>query len=215
MIKRLEAGVPFPDISEIEDGYIAYGGDLSPTRLEEAYLRGIFPYYAFRYTDILWSCPLDRFVIFPSEIHVSHSMRTLINGGQFRVTFNQYFTDVIIGCAVAGGRIAEDMAWLGEDMINAYMALHNEGKAESVEVWDEAGELIGGLYGVSLRGCFFGESMFSLRPNASKLALVSLAQRMRSEGGKMIDCQYETPHLLSMGGRHIGYGEYIKIINEP
>lgn len=142
-------------------------------------------------------------------------MRTLINGGRFRVTFNQDFTDVIVGCAVAGGRIVEDMAWLGEDMINAYMALYDEGKAESVEVWDEAGELIGGLYGVSLRGCFFGESMFSLRPNASKLALVSLVQRMRSEGGKMIDCQYETPHLLSMGGRHIGYGEYIKIINEP
>lgn len=213
MLKRLEPGEPFPDVSEIEDGYIAYGGELTTERLEEAYLRGIFPYYAFRHTDILWSCPLDRFVIFPPEIHVSHSMRTLINGGRFRVTHNEDFVNVIVGCAVAEGRIVSDMAWLGDDMINAYVALHDAGKAESVEVWDEAGELVGGLYGVSLRGCFFGESMFSLRPSASKLALISLAQKMELEGGKMIDCQYETPHLLSMGGRHISYAEYIGIIN--
>lgn len=214
MLKYLVEGEPFPPVEVVDDqGLIAYGGDLSVERLVDAYGRGIFPFFAFRYEPIVWACPLDRFVIFPDEIHVSHSMRTLLNSGRYRVTFNENFRAVIVNCAVAQDRYDDDYAWLGEDMVSAYCALNEHGLAESVEVWDGE-ELVGGLYGVTLRGCFFGESMFSLAPSASKVALISLARRMAESGGKMIDCQYETPHRLTMGGRHISYDEYMEIVNK-
>ncbi|MBQ2321583.1 MAG: leucyl/phenylalanyl-tRNA--protein transferase [Bacteroidales bacterium] len=211
MPRELKDGQPFPPVEEVEDGFIAYGGDLSAERLIEAYSRGILPYYSFRHEPIEWACPLDRFVIFPSEIHVSHSMRALLNSGRYQVTFNENFVDVIFNCSMAQGRYEEEFAWLGDDMIMAYINLHRLGKAESVEVW-EGEKLVGGLYGVTLKGCFFGESMFSYAPSASKVALISLARRMEANGGKMIDCQYETPHLLTMGGRHIGYEEYMEVL---
>lgn len=218
MLKQLIGNEPFPDPRDSDDpddefNYIAYGGDLSVGRLTEAYSKGIFPYFDVSQPVALWCCPLDRFVIFPSEIHVSHSMRTLLNSGRYAVTFNEDFRGVILGCALADGRLQEeDGAWLGPRMIDAYVALHDAGRAQSVEVWKD-GRLAGGLYGVTLHGCFFGESMFSLVPSASKVALINLARKMESEGGKMIDCQFETPHLLSMGGRHISYEEYLGVIS--
>lgn len=156
---------------------------------------------------------MDRFVIFPEKIHISHSMRTLINHGTYSVTFNKDFNAVITGCSRADGRYAQEGAWLGSDMIDAYKRLHEQGFAASVEVWNGS-ELAGGLYGVSIGRSFFGESMFSLQPSASKLALIYLAQLLQKYGGNLIDCQFETPHLKSMGGEHIPYDDYMRIIQQ-
>lgn len=193
-----------------DDGLLAFGGDLSIDRLILAYSHGILPWYSFRDKIIMWWCPLKRFVIFPNEIHISHSMRTLINKNRYTITINRDFDGVIHGCSEK--RIDEDGAWLGEDMIKAYTELHNQNLAASVEVWD-GDNLVGGLYGVTLGKCFFGESMFSRVPNASKLALIYLAKVFGKHGGVMIDCQLETAHLKSMGGRYISYDEYMKYVN--
>jgi len=197
-----------------DDGLIAVGGDLSVDRLLLAYSNGIFPWYGFREEpEIMWFCPLDRFVIFPDKIHISHSMRTLINHRTYNVTINNDFDDVIEGCSRVDGRYDNTGAWLGKDMIAAYKRLHDQGFAASVEVW-KGSELAGGLYGVTIGRSFFGESMFSLQPSASKLALIALAKMMQQVGGNLVDCQFETPHLKTMGGEHIGYDEYMKIISE-
>ena len=205
---------PNPLLGE-PDGLFAYGGDLSVDRLLLAYSNGIFPWYSFRdQEDILWYCPMRRFVIFPDEIHVSHSMRTFFNrhGDRYECSFDEDFDAVIHACSRL--RIDEEGAWLGDAMISAYTELHRQGFAHSVEVWDnETDRLVGGLYGVGIGACFFGESMFSLMPNGSKVALIHLARFMADNGGKLIDCQMETPHLKSMGGRYISYEEYMGIIN--
>lgn len=195
-----------------EDGLVAIGGDLSPERLVLAYSNGFFPWYAYQMErEPHWYCPLDRYVIFPSEIHVSHSMRQLLKQQKYEVTFNQDFDGVIRGCSVAQGRNEENGAWLGPDIIEAFSRLHRLGCAASVEVWEQR-RLVGGLYGVTLRNAFFGESMFSLVPNVSKLALINLATAMEQTGGSLIDCQFETPLFRSMGGRHISYDEYMKLL---
>lgn len=218
-----EFDFPFPDPKGVPqckwepDGMIALGGDLSPERLVAAYSVGAFPWTSFRDLDVppakprtwlnmlRWYCPYDRFVIFPGEIHVSHSMRTLMNSGKYECTFDTDFSHVISGCSQL--RIMMDGAWLGPQMVEAYTRLHRMGVAHSVEVWWKDA-LVGGLYGVALGNAFFGESMFSLAPSASKLALIALSEHMKQRGGALIDCQFETPHLLSMGGRHIPYPEY-------
>ena len=204
----------FPDPHMAEpDGLLCVGGDLNPERLILAYSHGIFPWFSFRdWDEPQWFCPMQRFVLFPEEIHVSHSMRTLINKQQYRVSINGDFDGVIHGCSQAQGRVDMDGAWLGEDIINAYTELHRRGFAASVEVWNEKDRLVGGLYGVTINGCFMGESMFSLVPSASKLALIGLAYHMQDLGWKMIDCQLETPHLRSMGARFIPYDEYMEIL---
>ena len=157
--------------------------------------------------------PLAALRHFPDEIHISHSMRQLIYKERYQVTINRDFEGVIQGCATAQNRNREEGAWLGPAMIEAYTEMHRQGFAVSVEVWD-GDSLVGGLYGISLGSSFFGESMFSLVPNASKLALIHLACVMDERGGRMIDCQFETPHLRSMGARYISYQEYISILNE-
>ena len=201
--------LPDPHYGE-DDGCIAVGGDLSVDRLLLAYSNGIFPWYAYRYDEPVWYCPMQRFVIFPDEIHVSHSMRTLLNKGQYRLSINEDFDRVIETCSQL--RIDEEGAWLGPQMVKAYKELHRQGFAASVEVWEDK-SFVGGLYGVSIGKAFFGESMCSLVPNASKLALIHLARTLQQRGGKLIDCQFETPHLKSMGGREISYDEYMKIIS--
>lgn len=218
MVCRLDNKLWFPDPHYGEDdGCIAVGGDLGVDRLLLAYSNGIFPWYAFRYDEPVWYCPMQRFVIFPNEIHVSHSMRTLLNKGQYRLSINEDFDRVIETCSQL--RIDEEGAWLGPQMVEAYKELHRQGFAASVEVWEKPGSLpqkekfVGGLYGVALGRAFFGESMCSLVPNASKLALIHLARTLQERGGKLIDCQFETPHLKSMGGREISYDEYMKIIS--
>ena len=200
MIFQIDESTPYPTFpdprSGDEDGLFAVGGDLSIDRLLLAYCHGIFPWYSFRdQPDILWYCPMQRFVIFPEEIHVSHSMRTLINKDQYSYSINEAFDDVIAQCSKL--RIEQDGAWLGDDMIKAYTELHRQGFASSVEVWDDATDQLVGLV-----------------PSASKLALIYLARFMQRKGMKLIDCQLETPHLRSMGGRFISYDDYLKIIND-
>lgn len=212
MVFQLTDEIAFPDPHYGEpDGFLAVGGDLSIDRLILAYSNGIFPWYAFREGVIQWWCPMERFVIFPDEIHISHSMRTFIRKGEYDLSVNQAFHEVIRACG--GQRMNMEGAWLGEDMIAAYIRLHEQNFAASVEVW-EGERLVGGLYGVTLGRCFFGESMFSLVPNASKLALIYLAQVFRENGGELIDCQFETPHLKSMGGRYISYEEYMEYLRK-
>lgn len=209
---------PDPHYGE-EDGLIAVGGDLRPERLAFAYSNGIFPWYGFKENeDILWWCPLRRFVIFPEEIHISHSMKQLINKGTYETTLNQAFDEVIENCSRVDGRNNQAGAWLGDDMIKAYREMYDLDMAASIEVWEktpegERGRLVGGLYGINIGNNFFGESMFSLVPNASKLALIYLATLMKQLGG-IIDCQLETDHLKSMGGRYISYDEYMEILNK-
>ena len=166
---------------------------------------------------------MQRFVIFPDEIHISHSMRTMMNKGKYRVAIGEAFDLVIGTCGQL--RIHDDCAWLGPDMVKAYTELYRQGLATSVAVFEKLDKpiplsggksitekFVGGLYGVTIGNSFFGESMCSLVPSASKLALIHLAQVMQKTGGKLIDCQLETPHLKTMGGRYIPYDEYIKII---
>jgi len=211
MVFGLNDDISFPNPRYGDpDGLLAINGDLSPERLLLAYSHGIFPWYSFRDGLIQWWCPMNRFVIFPNEIHISHSMRTLLNKERYECTINADFEQVIKNCGKL--RIEEPGAWLGPDMEKAYTRLHILGFASSVEVWEEE-KLVGGLYGVTLGKCFFGESMFSLVPNGSKIALIHLAQTMEDLGGVMIDCQFETPHLKSMGGRHISYDEYMNYVN--
>ena len=208
---------PDPHLGE-EDGLVAVGGDLSVDRLLLAYSNGFFPWFSFRNREEpLWYCPLQRFVIFPREIHVSHSMRQLFRQDRYRITLNKDFDGVIRGCATAQNRNEEDGAWLGPNIIEAYTELHRQGFAASVEAWEKQesdDRLVGGLYGVNLGRAFFGESMFSLVPSASKLALIYLARMFEMLGGVMIDCQFETPHLRSMGGRYIPYEDYIALIRK-
>lgn len=205
-------GFPDPHLGE-EDGLLAVGGDLTPEWLLTAYSYGIFPWYGFKEReDIMWWCPMNRFVIFPSEIHISHSMRQLMKKGTYRVSINEAFDEVILGCSKAQNRYEQEGAWLGHDMMKAYKELYRLNYAASIEVWEDE-KLVGGLYGVNIGRNFFGESMFSLVPSASKLALIHLASIMADSGG-IIDCQLETPHLKSMGGRIIPYEEYMEILNK-
>lgn len=214
MIFQLNKSITFPDPHLAEDdGLFAVGGDLSVDRLLLAYSNGIFPWYSFRdQPQILWYCPMKRFVIFPDKIHISHSMRTLLNKDEYSVSINNDFDGVINNCSKL--RYDEEGAWLGKDMIKAYTELYRQGFAASVEVWDKEGKLVGGLYGVTIGPAFFGESMFSLVPSASKIALIFLAKYFQQYGGKLIDCQFETPHLKSMGGEYISYDEYMDIIRQ-
>ena len=212
MVFRLDNQIVFPDPHLGEpDGLLAVGGDLSAERLLLAYSNGIFPWYSFRHEDILWFCPMERFVIFPDKVKISHSMRNLMNHHTFKYSVNKDFSAVINRCSTVNDRNKLAGAWLGPDMIAAYQHLHNIGFATSIEVWHD-GQLAGGLYGVTIGHSFFGESMFSLEPNASKAALIYLAQTMAAHDGRLIDCQFETEHLKSMGGEKIGYDEYLRII---
>ena len=201
---------PNPHYGE-EDGLLAIGGDLCVDRLLLAYSHGIFPWYSFDFGEPRWYCPLNRFVIFPKEIHISHSMRTLINKKQYRISIGEAFDGVLRGCQTVNNRDKIPGAWLGPNIIEAYTRLHILGFATSVEVWD-VDTLVGGLYGVMINNCFIGESMFSLVPSASKLALIHLAHLYEPLENSFIDCQFETPHLKSMGGRYISYEEYMNIL---
>ena len=221
MVWQLDDELWFPNPRWGEDdGLVAIGGDLSVERLILAYSNGFFPWYAYQMeSEPHWYCPLDRYVIFPHDIHISHSMKQLLKQHKYEVTVNEDFEGVINGCSKAQGRNEENGAWLGPDIIEAFTRLNRRGYAASVEVWESADtaqrrRLVGGLYGVTLRNAFFGESMFSLVPNASKLALIYLAKAMETTGGHFIDCQFETPLFKSMGGRYITYDEYMKLLED-
>lgn len=195
-----------PPAGAEEDGLLAVGGDLSAQRLLLAYSNGIFPWFN-EDTEILWWCPKKRFVIFPKEIQISRSMKKFMKKTNLTVTMNRDFDGVIESYRKL--REENEGTWITDGMEHAYKALHELGYAASVEVYD--GEhLVGGLYGVVIGRCFFGESMFSLVPNASKLALICLAKRLQELGFYFIDCQFHTEHLERMGGRYISYEEYMQ-----
>lgn len=211
MIFDLSRTTEFPDPRfGHPSGLYAVGGDLSPERLIKAYPRGIFPWYAFRDDQIQWWAPHRRFVIFANEIHISHSMRNLMNKKTLTCSINEDFEGVINGCGMVDGRMLEENAWLGPELTETWIELNRRGYAKSVEVWDEDEYLVGGLYGFVSGGCFIGDSMFSLVPSASKLALIHLARHMKAQGGIFIDCQLRTEHLESMGARYIPYDEYLQ-----
>ncbi len=179
-------------------------------RLLLAYTHGIFPWYD-PGEEILWWCPRERFVIFPEEIHISHSMRKYWKKHKLRLVLNRDFADTMHRCRMK--REFKEGTWISDEMEAAYCRLFQAGYAVSVEV-SEDGELAGGLYGVSIGRCFFGESMFSERENGSKAALIAFARLLQRSRFLFMDCQFYTEHLESMGGRYISWEEYDRMLEE-
>ncbi|MFA5418289.1 MAG: leucyl/phenylalanyl-tRNA--protein transferase [Bacteroidales bacterium] len=200
---------PEPDFSE-PDGLLAYGGDLSVKRLLAAYSKGIFPWFSDE-DPILWWSPDPRMVLYPKEFKRHKSLRTLINSNKFMVTFDTSFEAVIRKCAEVARAGQPDGTWITEEMIKAYLKLHQKGYAHSVETWFE-NQLVGGLYGVSIGGMFFGESMFHLMSNASKVALWYLVDLLLSWDFDLIDAQQETNHLRNMGGKLIARKVFLHLL---
>ena len=207
-VYRLTDEIIFPP-PQLADkiGLLAVGGDLCEERLLLAYSLGIFPWYS-EDEPILWWSPDPRLVLYPDEIKVSKSLEKVIKKGLFDVTFDAAFGQVIKLCALAGRRENEG-TWIVRDMIDAYRALHESGYAHSVEAWKD-GILAGGLYGVSLGGCFFGESMFTLESNASKVAFAGLVKYLKENSFDLIDCQVTTAHLKQFGAREIPRSLFLK-----
>lgn len=200
---------PNPELAE-EDGLLAIGGDLRWERLLLAYCNGIFPWYS-EDEPILWWCPKPRFIIKPNEVKISKSMKRVFNKGEFKVTFNNDFEGVISKCKEL--RENKEGTWITDDMKQAYINLFNKGFASSVEVYKED-KLVGGLYGVKIGRCFFGESMFSTETNASKVALISICKRLEKENYLFLDCQMHTNHLESMGGKFVSWEDFKIMLQE-
>ena len=191
-----------------KEGVLAVGGDLSVERLLLAYRMGIFPWYS-EGDPIIWWSPDPRLILLPNELRISHSMRQVINRKQFTVTFDTCFRDVIMACSGIN-RPDQPGTWITPDMVEAYCRLHVAGYAHSVEAWLD-GTLAGGLYGVSVGGAFFGESMFTRVSNASKFALIRLAQTLDFS---FIDCQVHTPHLESLGAKEIPRQDFLEFLQQ-
>jgi len=208
---------PFPPTStalEHPPGLLAVGGDLTPARLVNAYRHGIFPWYSDD-QPILWWSPAPRCVLYPDAVHVSRRLHRRYNQGRFTVTADRAFDVVIEACAEP--RKHQDGTWITTDMIEAYILLHELGVAHSVEVYIDD-QLAGGIYGLALGRVFFGESMFSKREDASKLALVALCRQLHQWGFTLLDCQVANPHLLSMGAREISrekFERFLPTAGEP
>lgn len=199
---------PDPALAE-EDGLLGLGGDLRPERLLLAYRNGIFPWYG-EDDPVLWWSPDPRCVLFPERLKVSTSLRKAIRRDDYTVTFDVRFEDVIAQCAASRGR-DEAGTWITEDMRRAYIELHRRGYAHSVEVLMD-NELAGGLYGVAVGRVFCGESMFHLRPNASKIALYHLVERLKEWDFPIIDCQVTNDHLLSLGAEEMDRSEFLETL---
>lgn len=218
-MEHFEEGLPlyflnnrmeFPPVEAAnEDGLLAVGGDLSMERLLLAYKNGIFPWF----NDdslILWWSPDPRMVLFPKKLRISKSMRKILREDSFQLTQNTCFEKVMELCGKVE-RSGQDGTWITPEMKSAYTELHKAGWAKSYEVW-ENGELVGGLYGVDLGHVFCGESMFSLKPNASKVAFIKMAQELDQKGYALIDCQVHTDHLESLGAELIPRDRFMKIL---
>jgi len=201
----------FPPVQHAEEGLLAIGGDLGEARLLLAYRSGIFPWYS-EGEPILWWSPDPRMVLFPGEFHCSRSLRRVINQGVFTVTLDWDFAGVIRACAESP-RPGQDGTWITAEMEAAYIGLHENGHAHSIECWCD-GELAGGLYGVAIGGCFFGESMFSRQDNASKVAMHALVQAALAWGMPFIDCQVANPHLTRLGAREVSRDIYCQVLRK-
>jgi leucyl/phenylalanyl-tRNA--protein transferase len=201
-----ELAFPHPSLAE-PNGLLAVGGDLSPERLILAYRNGIFPWYSGD-NPILWWCPSPRPVLFPDDLCVGRSLRKTIRRDPYRITMDRAFTDVVEECATVP-RPGQEGTWITPEMQAAYVELHELGVAHSVEAWEED-DLVGGLYGVSLGGAFFGESMFARRPDASKIAFVRLVLQLSTWGFRLVDCQVETEHLHRFGARDLPLDDFLE-----
>ncbi|MEI7661454.1 MAG: leucyl/phenylalanyl-tRNA--protein transferase [Bacteroidota bacterium] len=202
----------FPPVEEAEpDGLIAIGGDLSVTRLLQAYAQGIFPWFL-EDEDYFWYSPDPRMVLFPEQYRLPASLKRIINSNRFEVRTDTGFARVIRSCSEAG-RTGQDGTWISGEFIDAYTELYNHGYAHSVETYFQ-GELVGGLYGVSIGAAFFGESMFFKMSNASKVAFHGLVELSKKLEFRFIDCQVETSHLTSMGARLVARRDYLELLTE-
>ncbi len=209
-----EIGMPhiFPNPREGSDeGLLAYGGDLNPNRLLTAYRNGIFPWFN-KNDPILWWSPNPRLVLYPNEFKESKSLRRVIRNKGYKVRFDTNFRAVIDYCSKVP-REGQDGTWLTDEMKEAYIELYNMGFAHSIETYYN-GELVGGFYGISMGKAFFGESMFALMPDASKVALRVLSNIFIKKCYDFIDCQVETPHLMSLGARLISRDEFLDQLEE-
>ncbi len=204
---QLDDGLWFPPVERAEDyGLLAVGGDLSAERLLLAYSLGIFPWFN-PDEPILWWSPDPRCVIFPTRLHVSRSLRRFMAKQLYRISFNENFSAVISLCRQLRAGIDGSGTWISPEMEAAYSNLHQLGFAHSVECWD-GDQLVGGLYGVCIGRCFFGESMFSLSSNASKVVLVHLLEHLHQQGFELLDCQQATDHLISMGAEEVSRARF-------
>jgi leucyl/phenylalanyl-tRNA--protein transferase len=209
-LPRERPDVPFPPVETAltePNGLLAAGGDLSPERLILAYRQGIFPWYS-EGQPILWWSPDPRAVLFPEHLHVSRRLTRTLRRAPYEITLDEDFIGVIRGCRDAPRKQGPG-TWIVPEMLSAYCRLHELGYARSVECWQE-GRLVGGIYGVALGRVFFGESMFSLAPDASKIALVHLA---RSDRYRLIDCQQTSEHLTRLGAECIPRNEFIRLLS--
>ncbi len=203
-------GFPSPELAS-EEGILAVGGDLSPNRLLMAYQNGIFPWFN-EGEPVVWWSPDPRMVLFPSELKVSKSMRPFFNQQKFRATFDQAFETVMQQCQAPREKQWSG-TWITPEMLDAYCQLHELGYAHSVEVW-EGEQLVGGLYGVAIGKCFFGESMFSKVSNASKFGFIFMVKKLESLGFWLVDCQQKTRHLGSLGARTILRKDFLEILKK-
>jgi leucyl/phenylalanyl-tRNA--protein transferase len=209
-IYRLPKDLIFPDpcLAE-EDGLLAIDGDLSPERLLLAYSSGIFPWFS-KEEPILWWSPDPRFVLYPKDIRISHSMKKLLKKNTYKISFDTCFRDVISNCS---NLREETGTWITSEMIEAYCKLYELGFAHSVECWYD-NKLVGGLYGIIIGKCFFGESMFSTMSNASKVAFITLSKILEENDFALIDCQVHTTHLESLGAVHIPREDFLQRVRE-
>jgi leucyl/phenylalanyl-tRNA--protein transferase len=213
MISFIQSGSSFPPVERAlhkPNGLLAAGGDLAPARLLDAYRHGIFPWFGAD-DPILWWSPDPRMVLFPAEFRISRSLRKTLRKEEFDIRTDTVFEPVMRLCAAP--RPGQDGTWIHEEMISAYNALHRMGYAHSVEAWQD-GELAGGLYGIAIGRMFYGESMFSRRRDASKVALAHLAAQLLRWNFGMIDCQMNTAHLATLGAREIPRTEFIRRLQE-
>ncbi|MBL8477378.1 MAG: leucyl/phenylalanyl-tRNA--protein transferase [Methyloversatilis sp.] len=211
MIPWLEPGAPFPPVERAlrePDGLLAAGLELTPDRILDAYRLGIFPWFSDG-QPVLWWSPDPRMVLVPSEIRITRSMHKVLRNRPYEVRCDSAFEAVMRACAAP--RDGQAGTWISDDMIAAYSALHARGYAHSVETWID-GRLAGGLYGMAIGRMFYGESMFSTERDASKIALVHLARYLETQAFGLIDCQMNTGHLGSMGGREIPRREFCRVM---
>lgn len=209
---REDQDFPFPEPSSADErGIVCAGGNLSPGMLLSAYRRGIFPWFS-EGEPILWWSPDPRFVLFPAELHASRTMLRLIKKSRFELSIDRDFPAVIRACSSIK-RPGQRGTWITKGMIEAYIELHRLGFAHSAEAW-LGGNLVGGLYGVSMGSIFFGESMFSRADDASKAAFIPLVWALAEEGFTLIDSQVYTDHLAGLGAREIPRTEYLRLLAE-
>jgi leucyl/phenylalanyl-tRNA--protein transferase len=211
-VYRLTDQHVFPDPNDADDsGLLAVGGDLHPKRVLLAYAQGIFPWPHGDAWPMLWFSPDPRMVLLPSDLHVSRSLRKTCNKGLYDIRFDTAFAQVVRACSTTY-RPNQDGTWVTPEMVEAYCRLHEFGFAHSIEAW-AAGELVGGLYGLSLGGAFFGESMFAHRPDASKVAFVHLVRQLQTWAFHMIDCQVYTEHLERFGAQEWPRSRFLRALD--